>query len=102
MPPEALATKLKRHPMVSIGFMMLSGFCLLVMTGLFAPKALIVLEAINANGFSGMRWQHFLVIIWASLYGIVGFFFYLAFKVTEKIVVDEILYALPQPKKDKN
>lgn len=99
MPQEALATKLKRHPTLTIFLMMLSGFCLLVMTGLFAPKALALLEAIDNHGISGMHWPHFLILIAAGLYGMIGFFFYLTFKVLEKAVVDDILTSLPKQQK---
>lgn len=101
MPQEALITKLKRRPMLSLAFMILSGFCLLIMTGIFAPAAISLLKAIDEHGLSGMGWPHFLVMAWAALYGFLGFGFYLAFKVLEKVVVDEILTALPKLKKEK-
>ncbi len=99
MSQESLAAKLKRRPAVTLMLMMLTGFCLLVITGMFVPKVLALLEAIDAHGVSGMRWQHFLVLVVAGLYGIMGFGFYLVFKVLEKAVIDDILTSLPKSKK---
>lgn len=100
MPSETLATKLKRYPMLTLFLMMLMGFCLLVITGLFAPEALALLRVIDAHGVTGMHWTHAVVVIWAALYGVLGFFFYLAFKVLEKVVIDDLLTSLPKPKNE--
>lgn len=102
MLPETLAIKLKRRPMLTLFFMMLSGFCLLVISGLFVPEVITLIKAINTHGISGMRWSHILVMIMAALYGVIGFSFYLVFKVLEKVVIDDMLTSPFKPKKGKS
>lgn len=102
MPPETLAMTLKRRPMLTLSLLMFFGFCLLVITGLFVPKVLALIEVIDKHGVSGMRWIHVVVMIMAALYGVIGFSFYLAFKVLEKAVIDDFLNSLPRPKKGKS
>lgn len=98
MSPETLAMKLKNRPTLTLALLTLFGFCLLVISGLFVPKVLAVIEIINDHGMSGMRWTHIAIMIWAALYGVIGFFIYLAFKVLEKVVIDDILTSPIKPK----
>lgn len=99
MSPETLAVKLKNRPMLTLALLTLIGFCLLVITGLFVPQALALIEAINTHGVSGMQWTHIAIVIIATLYGVIGFSFYLAFKVLEKVVVDDILSSPFKPRR---
>lgn len=91
MRKETVAARLRRHPKLSLALMMISGFCLLVMTGIFAPKAIALIEVIDTHGFSGMGWREAIIMLFGLIYGTLGFFSYLAFRVFEKAVVDNIL-----------
>ena len=98
MPPETLAVRLQRRPMRVLAFMMLSSFVLFVIGVLFVPKVVHLIMLIEKNGVAEMRFSDVGVMILAALFGVLCFFYYLSFKVSEKVVIDCVLTSLPKPK----
>jgi hypothetical protein len=95
VPPETLAVRLQRRPMPVLVFMMLSSFVLFVIGVLFVPKVAHLIMLIEKHGVAEMRFSDVGVMIFAALFGVLCFFYYLSFKVLEKAVIDYVLTSLP-------
>ena len=98
MPPETLAVRLQRRPVLVWILMMLSSFIVFVIGVLFVPKVATLIRLIEKNGVAEMRFSDVGVMIGAALFGVLFFSYYLLFKVLEKVLIDYVLTSLPKPK----
>lgn len=96
-----LETVLQHFPKLTILGTMLSGFILLIITGIYGPKFLIFTNGIATKGLSGMHWQDFLTMVITLCFVIFYFCFLFGYKMLEKFVITGLLTSKIIPKKGK-